>query len=62
LVTALSELGRISGEVEWCTQVHDGGFQDVPLWRWKILLRHGWTFERRARDARRVATTLFLQG
>jgi hypothetical protein len=29
----LGELGWISGEVEWCAQVHDGRIQDVPLWR-----------------------------
>jgi hypothetical protein len=34
----LRELDWISGEVEWSTQVYDGGIQHVPLWRWKILL------------------------
>jgi hypothetical protein len=33
----LEELGWIGGEVEWSAQVHDGGIQHVPLWRWKIL-------------------------
>jgi hypothetical protein len=35
----LGELGWIGGEVERSVQVHDGGIQHVPLWRWKILFR-----------------------
>jgi hypothetical protein len=62
LLQIFGEFGRIDGEVEWCAQVHDGGFQDVSLWRRRILLRQGWTFKRRARGARRAAATIFLQG
>jgi hypothetical protein len=60
LFQILGELGRIGGQVEWCAQVHDGGFQDVPLWRRRILLQQGWMFERRARGAWRAAATIFL--
>jgi hypothetical protein len=31
LLQVLSDLGGISGEVEVCAQIHDGGVQDVPL-------------------------------
>jgi hypothetical protein len=60
LLQIFSELGRIGGEVEWCAQVHDGGFQDIPLWRRRILLWQRWTFERRACGARRATATIFL--
>jgi hypothetical protein len=35
----LGELGWIGGEVERRAWVRDGSIQNVPLWRWKILLR-----------------------
>jgi hypothetical protein len=31
LLQIFGELGRIGDEVEWCTQVHNGRFQDVAL-------------------------------
>jgi hypothetical protein len=38
LLQVLGDLGRVGGEVEGCVQVHDSALQDVPLWRWRILL------------------------
>jgi hypothetical protein len=52
LLQVLSDLGRISGEVKGCVQVHDGGVQDVSLWRRTVLLRHRRAFKRQARGAR----------
>jgi hypothetical protein len=57
----LKDLDWIRGEVEWSTQVRDGCVQHVPLWRWKILFRWRWAFERRARAAWWVVATILLQ-
>jgi hypothetical protein len=48
----LGDLDRIRRDVEQSAQVHDGCVQHVPLWRWKILFRWKWAFERWARGAR----------
>jgi hypothetical protein len=47
----LGDLDRIRRDIERSAQVRDGRVQHVPLWRWKILLRWRWAFERRARGA-----------
>jgi hypothetical protein len=48
----LGGLDRIRRDVEQSAQVRDGCVQHVPLWRWKVLFRWKWAFERRARGAR----------
>jgi hypothetical protein len=52
LLQVFGDLDRVSGEVEGCVQVHDGGVQDVPLWRRSVLLRQRRAFKRRACGAR----------
>jgi hypothetical protein len=62
LLQVLSDLGRISGEVEGRAQIHDGKVQDVPLWKQSVLLWQRRAFKRRARGARLATATFFLQG
>jgi hypothetical protein len=49
LFQVFGDLGRVGGEVKGCTHVHDGGVQDVSLWR--VLLRQRRALKRRARGA-----------